>query len=281
MSIEFSPIDSDNYVRFLAVHMPIVGLRLLRLTLNNRDIRGSHLTLLNSSPFVHNGCLFHYKSSGVLHVRVRRQFLDGLNNVMRIVFVTSVQRGVDYECRDPRGYVIENERVLGYVVLYSRFDVGVWTKPFDLSRKHHIHNFLFDDTVAFIHVPLASASYFFSEWQLYGDSGLRASHSILFTSRSLLADDHIIYNPVGYLISGRSHRIVNSVSHAYAEYSRGNDGNRFFQSASFLRAVRRGIEFRSGAQVVDEGFDSDVDVAGDNEIAVLPVINGNFRDNFY
>lgn len=143
-AIEYSPVDSNAFVRFLLVEMPIVGLRLMRISLANSDIRVPHLALLSSGPFVQNDCLFSYNSSGALNIRVQHEFLAGTHNVMHIVFVTSVQQGINYECREPTDFIIENGRVLGYVVLFSRYDIGVWTKPFDLSRHHHMHNMLFD-----------------------------------------------------------------------------------------------------------------------------------------
>lgn len=86
----------------------------------------------------------------------------------------------EYVVHEPTDFAIRNERVLGYVVLFGDGSMKIWTKPFDLSGNQHVHNMLFLNTVAFIHVPITMRDYFHSEWELHRHGVVRCCQPILF-----------------------------------------------------------------------------------------------------
>lgn len=145
-----------------------------------RFIRGSRISLALHGPVLHNRCVFDLNDDGVFTIRVPRSFFGKSNNLFRVVFVTSCNIGINYVGRDPTDFEIVNERVLGYVVCLSDGTMRVWTKPFDLSGNQHMHNFLFRDTIAFVHIPIGLDDHFYSEWELTRLNVATHCQSVLF-----------------------------------------------------------------------------------------------------
>lgn len=128
----------------------------------------------------HNNCMFRLCRSGALVVYVPHTFFEVRDQFVRLVFLTSFRVGTEFVVHTPTNFDVINERVLGYIVVSSSSNLAVWTKPFNVGGNQHLHNFLFKDTIAFMHLSLDTREHFFAEVQTFQRSLMVGSQLILF-----------------------------------------------------------------------------------------------------
>lgn len=175
-------VDLQRYVMFARVYAPInVDFQVMSID-RDRYIRGRRMSLSVHGPLLANRFIFAADDDGLMTIYAEREFVSRSGNLARLVFITSAQVGIDYRGFGAASFEIQNERVLGYIVLFGDGTFRTWTKPFDLGNNQHLHNFLFRDTVVFFHVRMSVSSYFFTEWQLYVNGTMTTSQSVLFKS---------------------------------------------------------------------------------------------------